>query len=339
MEKKQGSSSSKSSGPQRPSQRKMIGAKAMRINEDEGARLVGSIVEKGISGKPPAPSSAPQPTVLPFPVARHRSHGPHWSPFGSKMGGGNDKKGADNSDSDDGEDMDLTGFDQIAAFANPIERKQKKELKEQNNKGKTTENADKRKMSSYAALADADVFNPKEMNVESGLNSVAANMELDKLDPVPDIARAQPEIVESMRPRLVEVQKNQGQENMEEQSHMLERMSHEEIAEAQAEIMEKMNPTLLKMLKKRGQDKLKKQKCSGSDLATNGQLHNLQDENQLTQDTKGFSVMESDDSHMVTETASKDAQRGQDNVALQNSGPATAVCGMLGVRELRLSGI
>lgn len=49
MEKKQGSSSSKSSGPQRPSQRKMIGAKAMRINEDEGARLVGSIVEKGIS--------------------------------------------------------------------------------------------------------------------------------------------------------------------------------------------------------------------------------------------------------------------------------------------------
>ena len=296
------------------------------------------------------------------------------------MGGGNDKKGADNSDSDDGEDMDLTGFDQIAAFANPIERKQKKgldlsnwrelvpndnsllpaekkdkvllaELKEQNNKGKTTENADKRKMSSYAALADADVFNPKEMNVESGLNSVAANMELDKLDPVPDIARAQLEIVESMRPRLVEVQKNQGQENMEEQSHMvpgsenfgidqgsmtlesqidaenraqLERMSHEEIAEAQAEIMEKMNPTLLKMLKKRGQDKLKKQKCSGSDLATNGQLHNLQDENQLTQDTKGFSVMESDDSHMVTETASKDAQRGQDNVALQNSGPGNS---------------
>ncbi|CBI37806.3 unnamed protein product, partial [Vitis vinifera] len=323
MEKNQGSSSSKSSGPQRPSQRKMIGAKAMRINEDEGARLVGSIVEKGISGKPPAPSSAPQPTVLPFPVARHRSHGPHWSPFGSKMGGGNDKKGADNSDSDDGEDMDLTGFDQIAAFANPIERKQKKGLDLSNWR---------ELMSSYAALADADVLNPKEMNVESGLNSVAANMELDKLDPVPDIARAQLEIVESMRPRLVEVQKNQGQVNMEEQSHMvpgsenfgidqgsmtlesqidaenraqLERMSHEEIAEAQAEIMEKMNPTLLKMLKKRGQDKLKKQKCSGSDLATNGQLHNLQDENQLTQDTKGFSVVEN-------------------NVALQNSGPGNS---------------
>lgn len=75
MEKKQGSSR-KSSGPQRPSQRKLIGAKAMRINEDEASRLVGSIVEKGISVEPRSPSSAPQPTVLPFPVARHRSHGP-----------------------------------------------------------------------------------------------------------------------------------------------------------------------------------------------------------------------------------------------------------------------
>uniref|UniRef100_A0A453SCD6 Uncharacterized protein n=1 Tax=Aegilops tauschii subsp. strangulata TaxID=200361 RepID=A0A453SCD6_AEGTS len=38
------------------------------------AHLVGAIVEKGFSAA--APSSAPRPTVLPFPVARHRSHGP-----------------------------------------------------------------------------------------------------------------------------------------------------------------------------------------------------------------------------------------------------------------------
>jgi hypothetical protein len=38
------------------------------------SHLVGSIVEKGFSAA--APSSAPRPTVLPFPVARHRSHGP-----------------------------------------------------------------------------------------------------------------------------------------------------------------------------------------------------------------------------------------------------------------------
>jgi hypothetical protein len=38
------------------------------------AHLVGAIVEKGFSAA--APSSAPRPSVLPFPVARHRSHGP-----------------------------------------------------------------------------------------------------------------------------------------------------------------------------------------------------------------------------------------------------------------------
>ena len=315
----------------------------------------------------------------------------HWSPFGSKMGGGNNKKG------DDEEDMDLSGFDQIGTFANPIERKQKKglnfsnwrelvpidnsfvhagkkdkvllaELKERNDKGETTENADKRKMSSFAALADADVLTHKEMNGESGLNSVA-NMELDKLDPVPDIARTQSEMMDSMRPRSEEV--HQRQVNMEEQetpsSHrapgsenfgidqgamtlesqidaencaQLERMSPEEIEEAQAEIMEKMNPTLLKMLKKRGQAKLKKQKCPGSDLPTNGQLDNLQDENQLTQVTKGFSLMERDNSHMVT---AKDTQKGQDNVALKNSGPGNsslwnAWSGRVeAVRELRFS--
>ena len=38
------------------------------------SHLVGAIVEKGFSAA--APSSAPRPSVLPFPVARHRSHGP-----------------------------------------------------------------------------------------------------------------------------------------------------------------------------------------------------------------------------------------------------------------------
>ena len=38
------------------------------------SHLVGAIVEKGFSAA--APSSAPRPPVLPFPVARHRSHGP-----------------------------------------------------------------------------------------------------------------------------------------------------------------------------------------------------------------------------------------------------------------------
>nr|GMD46720.1 transcriptional elongation regulator MINIYO [Ipomoea batatas] len=56
--------------------RKIFGA---QLNEDDASRLVGGIVEKGFSdsssrlGFSLAP---PTPTVLPFPAARHRSHGP-----------------------------------------------------------------------------------------------------------------------------------------------------------------------------------------------------------------------------------------------------------------------
>lgn len=296
------------------------------------------------------------------------------------MGGGNDNKGDDDSGTDDDEDMDLTSFDHIAAFADPVERKQKKgldfskwrelvphdnshdpaekkdreslaEVKKQNNKGKTTESTGKRNMSSYAALAHADVPNPKEMNVQSRFYSVD-DMDLDKFNPVPDIARAQPELLEHMTPRL-EVKESQALENMEELEtpHMvpgsnnfgidqepvtlesqidaenrarLERMSTEEIAEAQAEIMQKMNPALLKVLKKRGLDKLKKQKGPGFDIAINDKLHNLQDESQLKQDTKHFLLMENDNSHKLTATASKDTQKEQDVVSLQNSGPGNS---------------
>nr|GMD40350.1 transcriptional elongation regulator MINIYO [Ipomoea batatas] len=56
--------------------RKIFGA---QLNEDDASRLVGGIIEKGFSdsssrlGFSLAP---PTPTVLPFPAARHRSHGP-----------------------------------------------------------------------------------------------------------------------------------------------------------------------------------------------------------------------------------------------------------------------
>lgn len=60
---------------------KIIGTNSLQIGEDEasGSGLVGCIVEKGVSEKPltnPTSISFPKPSVLPFPVARHRSHGP-----------------------------------------------------------------------------------------------------------------------------------------------------------------------------------------------------------------------------------------------------------------------
>ena len=61
-----------------PSDR-VFGASALELSEKEASKLVGGIVEKGISDNfPTLPSSAPRPSVLPFPVARHRAHGPVW---------------------------------------------------------------------------------------------------------------------------------------------------------------------------------------------------------------------------------------------------------------------
>ena len=60
-------------------QKKVFGSNTLQLSEDDASRLVGSIVEKGISEKPlinPTLNPFPKPTVLPFPVARHRSHGP-----------------------------------------------------------------------------------------------------------------------------------------------------------------------------------------------------------------------------------------------------------------------
>ncbi|THG19869.1 hypothetical protein TEA_014514 [Camellia sinensis var. sinensis] len=125
--------------PAKPSRQKIFGASSLQMSEDDASHLVGSIVEKGISEKPQnrpiPPTSAPRPTVLPFPVARHRSHGPHWAPMGSgNSGGGGGGGGGDDEDEDDedeendAEDEDLTEFDPIVVSANPVQRKEKKSL-------------------------------------------------------------------------------------------------------------------------------------------------------------------------------------------------------------------
>lgn len=63
------------------STQKVFGASKLEIGENDASGLIGSIIEKGISETPQnKPTPPPQLTVLPFPVARHRSHGPV-SPF------------------------------------------------------------------------------------------------------------------------------------------------------------------------------------------------------------------------------------------------------------------
>ena len=84
MEKK--TQSSRRSQPKSSARAKVFGTNALQLSEHDASRLVGGIVEKGISdaeqSKPFASVAPPRPSVLPFPVARHRSHGPVRFHFG-----------------------------------------------------------------------------------------------------------------------------------------------------------------------------------------------------------------------------------------------------------------
>ncbi|KAF3434785.1 hypothetical protein FNV43_RR21871 [Rhamnella rubrinervis] len=124
MEMKQSSKRADPKASSRPEK------KVLQLGENEASRLVGSIVEKGFSNDPQAkpffsPIALPKPTVLPFPVARHRSHGPHWGRVDRKMGGG--EGNVDGEDDEEGdEEVDVSmDLDRIAPFAKPIKRKKK----------------------------------------------------------------------------------------------------------------------------------------------------------------------------------------------------------------------
>lgn len=64
-----------------PKKVKILNTSSLPVNQENALRLVGSIVEKGIDDGDSQKKtnnfySFPKPTVVPFPVARHRSHGP-----------------------------------------------------------------------------------------------------------------------------------------------------------------------------------------------------------------------------------------------------------------------
>ncbi|XP_007041718.2 PREDICTED: transcriptional elongation regulator MINIYO [Theobroma cacao] len=101
---------------------KMFGGTS--INGDDASSLVGSIIEKGIvssNNDISKPIKPPQPSVLPFPVARHRSYGPHWTPRSNRN--------IDEEDEvDDKDESGFASFDPRSIFAEPVQRKEKKGL-------------------------------------------------------------------------------------------------------------------------------------------------------------------------------------------------------------------
>lgn len=323
----------------------------------------------------------------------------HWGPRGGII---------DDNDNDEEEEEDkgFMEFDPIAPFANPVERKKKKELDvsrwrefvsddnrsiddkvaQKTEKERKSGATAKRNVSRGPPLADADVFSPMKMDVKPNLDtggrlnesgegmtsisddgcfSSVTDMELDNLNQLhvkENVKDANPLNFSVERRKrdgsgFSEVSRRQEQSTMvsssrsnkfknEQESMSLESqidaenrarlqgMSPDEIAEAQAEIMEKIDPAILKALKKRAQAKLKNQRSSSSEVSTTVQQSAQQNEN--TQDAKGFAHLDRDISHMVA-TTSDNAQSRQDNAAANRSLWNAWSERVEAVRELRFS--
>ncbi|KAL5856177.1 hypothetical protein ACOSQ4_005979 [Xanthoceras sorbifolium] len=205
MEKKEqssgGSGGNKRSTSGSNSRTQIFGANKLVLGEDDASRLIGNVIEKGISDNAQSssfyPTPAPKPTVLPFPVARHRSHGPHWGPVSSKKGKDDDN----NNNEDDEEDNDFDGIYPMAALANQVKRKQRRgldfsrwkelmptddssvskkveehvlqlgETEKRRKDGEKIRAEDKRNILSGPALFDGDASVPMEMDVQPNVNA------------------------------------------------------------------------------------------------------------------------------------------------------------------------
>ncbi|KAL6839540.1 hypothetical protein ACP4OV_030810 [Aristida adscensionis] len=253
------------------------------------SHLVGSIVEKGFSAA--APSSAPRPTVLPFPVARHRSHGPHWGPAAKDAG----KDG----DAEENEmDVDETDYQPAAAVAAPVVRKERKVMdfsrwrefvgdappKQRQEKPAPAKKQSVQKIDpGDVALKGAAAVGARGMEAGGGMPQASRN---DGKGPgaaalVPDAAQRRPMMQVQSRDEPMEavgvrgaalrgegMELDGGESTIEaeinaENMARLAGMSAGEIAEAQAEIVNRMDPRLVDMLRRRGKEKSGSRKGGG----------------------------------------------------------------------------
>ncbi|RZC71561.1 hypothetical protein C5167_034741 [Papaver somniferum] len=300
--------------------------KVVEIKEDSNLfELVGSIVEKGFSSESSSqscnkrnPISFPQPTVLPFPVARHRSHGPHWAPLGSEM------------DVEDGnEDEDDKDFNTIpSTFAVPIQKKEKKGLSFNNWK----EILQRDSLSKGTGVAKPTVRHSvkgKREREESG--NIAKNSTCEPfLSRSMEFERVPSTSTETVMSSAIGVRnvdqamldsflKNVEREQVstplevqidEENRSRLQQMSHDEIAEARAEILEKMNPGLLEKLKKRGENKVGKAKNLQSNRDTGCETGSRLDAKPISEDLKSKEGSPSAEAKCSPAMTPKDVQIG-----------------------------
>ncbi|KAK4477255.1 hypothetical protein RD792_016469 [Penstemon davidsonii] len=263
----------------KPPKTKPLGATLLGMNENDAAGLIGGIVEKGFSET--MLPSAPQPSVLPFPVARHRSHAPHWAPKVKNFNVNNYGDGDDVDGEGDREDFD--GMDLAANVANPVPRKEKKgldfgkwqeKMKINGNSG-LSEKKNETERTSHGGHAKE-----QSMTVNNKVSAVSEEIKEQsrgslynigsrkEIHTVSEIERKPISHMDSSFAARKLVGEEDGgiesQIDSENRARLLQ-MSADEIAEAQAEIMAKLNPELINALKKRAQAKVKRQKFSDSE--------------------------------------------------------------------------
>ncbi|KAJ3692004.1 hypothetical protein LUZ60_012354 [Juncus effusus] len=238
----------------------------------ESPQLVGRIIEKGFSPSDGSPSflpvSLPQPTVLPFPVARHRSHGPHWNPA---------KVEREISEEEMDLDEDEMKYDALACFAKPVKRKEKKGLDLSNWKELINDNyignsaapqIKKRVVKSAPKTSKIEINEINEpikedlimrdMNQESLNEPIKGDLIMHEMNQESIIGPLKEDLImqemnqeSSQNPKSVSLEEEISAENL----ALLNEKSAEEIEEAQKEIMEKLNPKMIEMLKRRGKNK------------------------------------------------------------------------------------
>uniref|UniRef100_A0ACD5UGC2 Uncharacterized protein n=1 Tax=Avena sativa TaxID=4498 RepID=A0ACD5UGC2_AVESA len=261
------------------------------------SHLVGAIVEKGFSAA--APSSAPRPTVLPFPVARHRSHGPHWNPV---------RKDADKEkgeEEDYGMDVDEMDYQPVAAVAGPVRRKEKKGMdfsrwrefvaddappKRRQGKKDNTQKIDPAVAAKSVGVnkvgvrglgkdgMELDGGNGREALGATGLGSDASPKkpvnagDASMMGNGSGVAELRGEgmQLDDREPSVDGMQLGDGEPSIAaeinaENMARLAGMSAEEIAEAQADILNRMDPALVEVLKRRGREKSGGRKDAGKD--------------------------------------------------------------------------
>ncbi|GAA0144151.1 hypothetical protein LIER_04668 [Lithospermum erythrorhizon] len=285
------------------------------IDSEDASKLVGGVVENGFSeeGKTSNPiNTLPAPSVLPFPVARHRSHGPYWNPIPDKI---------NQSDAED--DEDLAGYNPISVLAKPLQRKEKKGM--DFSKWRKTMTNDSNSIPRVNGSGGSLVGSNKHVAAMKMLNKQvqeSSNMDIstepNNLRHIPSTERSvqidetlkngitevntkmasyQPGLLENTmgvdeeRPATsvsytdscltpsISVTKDGGvsveSQIDAENRYRLERMSADEISEAHAEILSKMRPELIQALRRSGQEKLKRKNAFGSDTTSDSKVNKL----------------------------------------------------------------